>query len=79
MRKRKWKSINKCFPKTHKTPSCTGKLSFHVKVVTKGGIHSAKLQRMINSQFLEYSFGMKSLLQQRNLLNAFLKLALKVM
>ncbi len=76
MRKRKWKSINKCFPKTHKT--CTANEVSYIKV-TKGGIHSAKLQRIINSQFLEYSFGMNSLLQQRNLLNAFLKLALKVM
>ena len=43
MRKRKWrKSINKCFP--HST--CTANWVSYIKV-TKGGIHSAKLQRKV--------------------------------
>ena len=43
MRKRKWrKSINKCFP--HST--CTANWVSYIKV-TKGGIHSVKLQRFV--------------------------------
>ena len=48
MRKRKWKSINKCFPKTLiKRRRAPVNWVFHIKVETKEGIHSAKLQRII--------------------------------